>query len=240
VDVLIVDDVQLLNNKRKTQLEFLHTFSALVDAGRQIVICSDVPPKALKDLDAGLVGRFLSGLVVSLKKPDYATRLGILRAQARRIPAQFEDAVLQFLAEQIRGNARELVGALMQLDIHSRVSGGPVGLEDARAILAETIRERERRVDLRKIQNVVARYFGLAPEVLLARARQRHVARARQVAMYLARRYTGKSLAEVGKYFGDRDHTTVQCAVKKVEHLLSQAEGGLAGELGAIMETLEE
>jgi chromosomal replication initiator protein len=240
LDVLVVDDVQLLINKKKTQLEFLQTFNALVDAGRQIVVASDVPPKTLKDLEPGLVGRFLSGLVVAIKRPDYATRLGIVRAQASRMPSRIDDRVLQYLAENVRGDARELVSALMQLDIRAQLGGGSLGFEESKEILGDFVREQKKKIDLRKICDACASHFALPVETLTSRNRQRHVSLARQVAMFLARRFTDKSLAEIGKYFGNRNHTTVKCAEVKIARLLDGAGGGLSREVRAIVESLEE
>jgi chromosomal replication initiator protein len=239
-DVLIVDDVQFLAGKNKTQEEFLHTIRALVDSGRQVILASDVYPKALKDLDPGLIGRFLQGLVVPIKKPDFATRLGILRAQARRLSTRFQENVLCFVAEHMRGNARELTGALMKLDIHARTNGGSLGMDVAASVLADSIREEERRIDFQKIQEAVALHYGLRSEELVSRSRQRSVVFARQVAMFLARRHTRKPLAEIGKYFGNRDHATVKSGEKKIQALLADPDGSTARELDQILENMVE
>ena len=216
--------MQLLVGKKKTQIEFLHTFSALVESGRQIVIASDVSPKALKELDAGLVTRFLSGLVVGMRKPDFATRLGIARTQARRLRSQLDERVLEYVAESVRGNARELLGALMKLDIHAQLSGGGLSLDEAREVLTE----------------FVAAHFGLLPEDLLGGSRKRRVAHVRQLAMFLARRHTAHSLAEIGKYFGRRNHTTVRCAEVKIARLLEGKDEALMRDMRAILEQLED
>jgi chromosomal replication initiator protein len=240
LDVLIVDDVHLLVNKKKTQVEFLHTFNSLAETGRQVILASDAPPKSLGDLDRGLVGRFLSGLVVGIKKPDYETRLGIASMQARRFTTRFDESVLRFLAERVRGSARELIGAMKQVDIHAQLNGGALSLRQAEEALAELIREEERRVTLSRIVVVVAAHFRLSPEVLVSPSRQRHVALARQTGMFLARQYTGKSLGEIGKHFGNRNHTTVRCALAKVERLLTQSGDRLVWEISQIRETLEQ
>lgn len=240
LDVLILDDVHLLVNKRKTQLEFLHTFSSLTDSGRQIILASDVPPKGIKELEAGLVGRFSSGLVVALKKPDFATRLGIVRMRARRLSTRLDDAVLQFVAEHVRTSARELIGALMQLEIHGQAKGGELGLEEARDMLIDFLHEAEKRIDLKKIQAVVAKHFGVSPESLVSASRQRSIAIARQMAMYLGRRRTSKSLSEIGKFFGNRNHTTVKSAETKIKRLVERPDHALARDLNCILESLEE
>lgn len=239
LDVLIVDDVQLLVSKRKTQIEFLHTFTSLVESGRQIVLASDVPPKALTELDAGLVGRFLSGLVVGIGKPEFETRLGILRVHSRRIQSRLDDSVLELVAEQVRANVRELIGALMRLDIHAQLRGGALTFQEARGVVAEMGAEACSRIDLRRIRDAVAAHFGLAPEVVVSSSRQRHVTLARQIAMYVARRSTGESLGAIGKYFGRRDHATVQCAAKKIAQLLEEKETSVVLHVRAILDSLE-
>ncbi|HVR73153.1 MAG TPA: chromosomal replication initiator protein DnaA [Planctomycetota bacterium] len=240
LDVLIIDDVHLLRNKKKTQAEFLHTFSALVDSGKQVILASDVPPRSLGDLEPGLVGRFLSGLVVGMKRPDFATRLGIARAVVRRLSARFEEPLLQFLAENLHGNAREIIGAINQLHHHAQTQGRTMNVEEARRVLEDFFRERERRVDFKRVHAVVASYYGVPLDALVSGNRQRHIAFARQVAMYLARKYLPKSLAEVGKYFGNRNHTTVRCAAEKVARLLEKDGCQLARDLDTICEILEE
>ncbi|MGQ9591776.1 MAG: DnaA ATPase domain-containing protein, partial [Planctomycetota bacterium] len=239
LDVLIVDDVQLLVSKRKTQIEFLHTFTWLVESGRQIVLASDVPPKALTELDAGLVGRFLSGLVVGIGKPEFETRLGILRGPAGRIPSRLDDSVLELVAGQVRANVRELIGALMRLDIQAQLRGGALTFQEAREVVAEIGAEACSRIDLRRIRDAVAAHFGLAPEVVVSSSRQRHVTLARQVAMYVARRCTKESLGAIGKYFGRRDHATVQCAAKKIALLVQEKETSVVLHVRAILDSLE-
>lgn len=237
--VLIVDDVQLLVSKRKTQIEFLHTFSSLLESGRQIVLASDVPPKALKDLDAGLVGRFLSGLVVGIGKPEFATRLGILRVHSRRLLSRLDDTILEFVAEQVRGSVRELIGVLMRLDIQAQLSGGTLSFAQAKEVVAEMGSLDSRRIDLRRIRDAVAAHFGIVPEIVASSNRQRHVTLARQIAMYLARRCTDESLAAIGTYFGRRDHATVKCAVEKIARLTEENDAGVAPHVRAILDGLE-
>lgn len=238
LDVLVVDDVQLLRGKPKSQVEFLRTFSSLVESGRQVILASDVPPRSLEGLDPGLVGRFLSGLVVGIRKPDYGTRLGIVRAQSRRLGNVPDDRILEFLARNVRGTARELLGALMRLDIQAQVHGEPLSCDLAREVLSDIVEERRRAVDLKKIRDVVAQYFGHSPEAIQSRSRQRHLTRARQIAMYLARQHTGKSLAEIGKYFGNRNHATVKSAEVRISALLDQGDRVTSHGIHAILENL--
>ncbi len=240
LDVLLLDDVHLLSGKKKTQIELLHTFCALADSARQVVVTSDTPPNGLRDLDPGLVGRFSGGLIVGMKRPDFAARLGIARAQARTLLAPVGEEVLRYVAETVRFGARELIGAVNLLHHHSQVRGDAVELNSAQKILAEFQRDHSRRIDLPRIQDVVAAHYGVSVEALLSGSRERHVSFARQVAMHLARHYTKKSLAEVGKYFGNRNHSTVKCAERKITALMKREGGVMASELGALMETLEE
>jgi chromosomal replication initiator protein len=186
------------------------------------------------------VGRFSSGLVVGMKKPDGPTRLGIARAQARRLTGGVDDGILQFLAEHVRGNAREIAGAVKQVHHHAQMNGGTISLQGARALLEDYVREHRRCVDVARIREVVAGHFGIAPEKLESKARDRRTAFARQIAMYLSRQYTGKSLAEVGKCFGNRNHATVKCAEAKVARLLQPEGSQFAKDIEVIKEALEE
>jgi chromosomal replication initiator protein len=236
LDVLLVDDIHLLINKKKTQEEFLHTFNSLADGGRQVVLASDSSPKSLTDLGASLVGRFVSGLVVGIKKPDYETRLGIARLEAQRLQLRLDESILAFVAERVRGSARELIGALKQIAIQDQVHGGDLDLKAVEEALADFIREDEQRLTLPRIQEVVAAHFQLAPEALASPSRLRQVAIARQVAMFLARRHTRCSLCEIGRHFGNRNHTTVRCAIARVEGLIQKEGGWLAAALRKIRE----
>lgn len=239
LDLLIIDDVHLLVNKRKTQVEFLHTFNSLVESGRQIVLASDSPPKAMLDLDPALTGRFLSGLVTAIRNPDYETRISILRQYNRSSGCQVTDEVLRFLAQNIRGSARELIGAVKQIEIRTRIQGEKLSLCEAQLALAELIQEQERRVTLERVARFVALHYGVTLEVLLSPSRQCHVVLARQVAMFLARDYTKKTLAEIGGFFGRRNHTTVRSGIRRVKTRLQGNDEGFALELQQLRETLE-
>ena len=238
LDVLVLDDVQSLAHKKKTQEEFLYTFNTLVDSARQVILACDVAPNALSDLSRGMVTRFMSGLVVGLKRPDRRTRIGILELRAKRLSSQFDVKVLEFVADTIRGSARELIGALTHLDIHARLDGGSLSVDRTREILAEFLHEKRRQISAQKILRVVARHYGLPSEALVSKNRQRTTVFARHVAMYLMRRYTGKSLAQVGLLFGKRSHTTTKAAETRIESLL-EANSHFVHELDDIVEALE-
>ena len=239
LDVLILDDIQLLASKKKTQVEFLHTFNSLIERGKQIIVSSDTAPKNLEDLGPSLVGRLLSGLVARIRKPDFETRLRIVKRRGRRLKSRLDPKVLKFLAEGVRGSVRELIGALMQLDVHASLRKEDLDVEATQEILAEIFHEQQSRITLRRIHEVVAYHFGLSLEALVSSNRQRCVSLARQTAMYLSRRYTRSSLAEIGKYYGKRKHTTVKCAVAKISALLQTTDSTVAHDLAVIIDSLE-
>ena len=238
-DVLIVDDVQLLVDKKKTQIEFLHTFSSLFESGRQVILGSDVPPKALRMLDESLVCRFIGGLAVEVRKPDFEARLGITRNHAARLPGGIDDAALELIARSLRGGARDIEGAMLELRLHA-APGERITVERASAILAGVLGEAGARVDLQCIVRAVAFHFGVADEAIVSKCRERHVTFARQVAMHLARLYTRKSRPEIGKYFGKRDPSTVKSAEKKIEKLLRSPGGDFTREIEAIKARIED
>jgi chromosomal replication initiator protein len=238
-DVLILDDVQLLVDKKKTQIEFLHTFSSLFESGRQIILGSDVPPKALRMLDASLVCRLMGGLAVEIRKPDFETRLGIARNHAARLPDGIDDAAIELVARNVRRGARDIEGAMLELRLHAG-PGERITAERASAILAGILEEAGARVDLPRIVRAVAFHFGIAEEALVSKSRERHVAFARQVAVHLARLYTRKSRPEIGKYFGKRDPSTVKSAEKKIEKLLRSPGGDFTREIEAIKARIED
>jgi chromosomal replication initiator protein len=215
VDVLLVDDVQFLERKTKTEEEFFHTFNALYDAGRQVVLTSDRPPQDLQALEDRLRERFEAGLVADIKPPELATRLAILRKRAHHdhIELQDEDA-LQAIAERVTQNVRALEGALIRVVAFSSLTGRPLTVELAREVLdglypAPTQVERRGTQSVAEIQAAACEHFGLSSDELLSSARTSRIAWPRQVAMYLARELTSESLPSIGRDFGGRDHTTV-------------------------------
>jgi chromosomal replication initiator protein len=215
LDVLLVDDVQFLERKAKTEEEFFHTFNALYDAGRQIVLSSDRPPRDLQALEDRLRERFEAGLVADIKPPELATRLAILRKRAHHDGIELSDPeVLKAIAERVTLNVRALEGALIRVVAFSSLTGRELTVELAREVLdglypASERFERRRPKSVAEIQAAVGEHFGLSPEELLSSARTARIAWPRQVAMYLARELTGESLPAIGRHFGGRDHTTV-------------------------------
>jgi chromosomal replication initiator protein len=220
VDVLLLDDVQFLERKTKTEEEFFHTFNALHDAGRQIVLSSDRPPHDLQALEDRLRERFEAGLVADIKPPELATRIAILRKRAQHDNIQLGDTqVLDVIAERITNNVRALEGALIRVVAFSSLTGRALTSELAREVL-DSLYPRssspgERTRTIAEIQAAACQHFGLSSDELLSTARGARVAWPRQVAMYLARELTGQSLPAIGREFGGRDHTTVLHACRR-------------------------
>jgi chromosomal replication initiator protein len=214
VDVLLLDDVQFLERKTKTEEEFFHTFNALHDSGRQIVLSSDRPPRDLKALEDRLRERFEAGLVADVRPPELATRLAILRKRVQHDRIQLTDTqALQTIAERVRSNVRALEGALIRVVAFSSLTGRPLTAALAQEVLdglyPHTASSGQHKRTVTEIQIATCTHFGLSSEELLSPARTARIAWPRQVAMYLARELTGESLPAIGRQFGGRDHTTV-------------------------------
>jgi len=220
VDVLMIDDVQFISGKDSTQEEFFHTFNALVDQGRQIVLSADKSPSNLEEIGDRLRSRLSSGLVADLHPTTFELRLGILDAKAEQLGVVVPQKVKEFLAHKITSNVRELEGALTRLVAHVQLVGGQLSLETAQDLLQDLLRAHDRRLTMEEIQKRVAEHFKIRISDMSSARRSRAVARPRQVAMYLSKQLTSRSLPEIGRAFGGRDHTTVMHAVRKVEELV--------------------
>ncbi|MGD9742029.1 MAG: chromosomal replication initiator protein DnaA [Dongiaceae bacterium] len=219
VDLLMIDDVQFISGKDSTQEEFFHTFNALVDQNRQVVISADKSPSDLEGLEERMRSRLGWGLVADIHPTTYELRLGILQAKAEQLGADIPTKVLEFLAHKILSNVRELEGALNRIVAHATLVGRPITLETTSEVLHDLLRANDRRVTIEEIQRKVAEHFNIKIAEMQSARRARAVARPRQVAMYLAKQLTSRSLPEIGRKFGGRDHTTVMHAVRKVEEL---------------------
>lgn len=224
VDVLMVDDIQFFAGKSSTQEEFFHTFNALVDSGKQVVLSGDHAPGEIKDLEERVTSRLQSGLVVDLHPTDYELRLGILQSKIdmhRQEYPQLEvnDGVLEFLAHRISNNVRVLEGALTRLFAFASLVGKTITLELAQDCLADILRQSDRKITVEDIQRKVAEHCNIRLSEMIGPRRQRVLARPRQMAMYLAKQLTSRSLPDIGRRFGGRDHTTVMHAVKRIEEL---------------------
>lgn len=219
VDVLMIDDVQFIGGRDATQEEFFHTFNALVDQGRQIVLSADKSPSDLEGVEDRLKSRLNCGLVADIHATTYELRLAILESKAEKMRMNAPSKVLEFLAHKITANVRELEGALNRVAAHTQLVGRELTLETCQEILHDLLRANNRRVTIEEIQKRVAEHFNIRIGDMHSARRARSVARPRQVAMYLAKQLTARSLPEIGRKFGGRDHTTVMHAVKKVGEL---------------------
>jgi chromosomal replication initiator protein len=225
VDVLMIDDFQFIGGKETTQEEFFHTFNALVDSNKQIIISADKSPSDLENIGDRLKSRLGWGLVADIHPTTYELRLSILQLKADALNIDIPKDVLDFLATKIVSNVRELEGALNRIMAHASLIGRKITLESTQEILRDLLKSNERYITIEDIQRRTSEFFSIKMANLLSSKRDISVARPRQVAMYLCKVLTTKSLPEIGKKFGGRDHTTVIHAVKKVQELcLSNAE----------------
>ena len=224
VDVLMVDDVQFIAGKDATQEEFFHTFNALVDQGKQIIISADRAPTEIPDIEERIVSRLQSGLLVDLHPTNYELRLGILQKKVEQYSCEFkvldiDDGVLEFLAHRISSNVRVLEGALMRLFAFGALVGRDITLELAQDCLADILRASDRKITVEEIQRKVSDHYNIRLSDLIGPKRLRTFARPRQIAMFLCKQLTTRSLPEIGRRFGGRDHTTVIHGVRRIEEL---------------------
>jgi chromosomal replication initiator protein len=220
VDVLMIDDLQFLIGKDATQEEFFHTFNALVDAGKQIVVSADKSPSDLSGLEERVRTRLGCGMVADLHATTFELRVSILEAKAHRAGVPVPPKVLEFLAHKITSNVRELEGALNRLIAHANLFDRAITLESTQEVLHDILKAHDRRVTIEEIQRKVAEHWNIRLTDMSSARRARNVARPRQVAMYLAKQLTSRSLPEIGRRFGNRDHTTVMHAVQRVTDLM--------------------
>ncbi len=239
VDVLMIDDVQFIAHKDSTQEEFFHTFNAVIDQHRQVIISGDRSPSDLEGIEDRIKSRLGWGLVADVHPTDYELRVGILQSKLEVMGRDdLPKEVIEFLARKIVSNVRELEGALNRVTAYSDLVGRPVSLEMTQEVLQDLIRSNDRRVSIAEIQRHVAEYFNVRLSDLLSARRARAVARPRQVAMYLAKQLTSRSLPEIGRKFGGRDHTTVMHAVRRIEEL-RETDSGLDQDIENLRRTLE-
>jgi chromosomal replication initiator protein len=223
VDVLMVDDIQFFERGKETLEEFFHTFNALHETGRQIVLSSDRRPDDLPALEDRLRTRFKAGLVTDIQPPDLETRLAILRKKAESHPAQMSDVVLEYIATHITDNIRELEGALTRVQAYASLYNEPMSVESAERVLRDLLDDRQPRVITpERILEATSKMFGLSQDELLSSSRTRPLVNARQIAMYVCREVTDLSFPQIAKAFGKSDHTTVIHAVQKIEKLMGE------------------
>ena len=238
VDVLVVDDIHLLANKERTQEEFFHTFNTLYNAGKQIILSSDSPPKDIPTLQERLVSRFKWGLVTEIEPPCYETRMAILKRKGRERGNELPEEVAQLLSERVDTNIRELEGAVNKLYSFANVTGQPINVAFAREVLPDLFQKRRGAPSMEDIIEVVTGHFGVRLTDLQSKKRTNQIAYPRQVAMFLARKITRHSLEEIGGFFGGRDHSTVLHAVRKIEGQ-TEADEDARALISSLLESLQ-
>jgi len=218
-EVLLIDDIQFIAGRVKTEEEFFHTFNALHSLKRQIVLTSDRPPKEIKNLEDRIRTRFEWGLVADIQPPEIETRIAILKAKAEWEDIYLPDEVATFLATHVKSSVRELEGILVRLQAQASLSGSEISLEMAKTELHLSIPEESAQLTVEAIQNAVIKHFNISNQELRSSTRTKNIAMARQIAMFLIRRYTQLGFKEIGQYFGGKDHTTIIHAYKKMSLL---------------------
>ena len=219
MDVLLVDDIQFIATRERTQEEFFHTFNALYDQQKQIVISSDCPPKEISAIEERLRSRFEWGLIADIQPPDLETKIAILQKKAESERVHVPDDVAEFIARSIRSNIRELEGALIRLIAYASLTGAETNLATAQQVLKNLIDIQEKKVTIEQIQKRVGEHFGLRAQELKVRSNSKAIAFPRQVAMFLVKQLTSASLPEIGRQFGGKHHTTVMHSIHKIENL---------------------
>lgn len=239
VDVLMIDDVQFISGKDSTQEEFFHTFNALVDQNKQLVISGDRSPSDLEGMEERVRSRLGWGLVADIHTTSYELRLGILQSKIEKMPnCHVPMKVLEFLAHKITSNVRELEGALNRVVAHATLVGTQITLENTQDVLHDLLRANDRRITIEDIQKKVAAHFNIKVSDMHSARRSVAIARPRQIAMYLAKKLTSKSLPEIGRKFGGKDHTTVMHAVKRIDEI-SRQDQEFADEVELLMRMLQ-
>jgi chromosomal replication initiator protein len=238
VDLLLIDDIQFLAGKERTQEEFFHTFNALYESQKQIVITSDCPPRDIPTLEERLRSRFEWGLIADIQPPDLETKVAILKKKAEAENVQLPEDVSLFIAGRVRSNIRELEGSLIRLVAYASLTGRPIDLVMAQDTLKDLMDDRARIVTMEAIQKVVANHFRIKTIELKSRNNSKHISFPRQVAMYLCKRLTTKSLPAIGGAFGGKHHTTVIHAIRKIE-AMRERDKEFARVLNGFLESFE-
>lgn len=221
-DALLIDDIQFLGNKERTQEEFFHTFNAIYNERKQIFLTSDSLPSDIAGLGERLVSRFKLGLVAQLSSPSFETRMAILMRKGRNLGIDIPPEVAEYVAQRLRDNVREIEGALLRIHSVVTIEKRSLTVENIRDSLSDILGDSNERIDLSKIQQAVIEQFDVDPKDLHSKKRSRSIVVPRQVCMFLARRHTEMSLGEIGHYFGGRDHTTVMHAIDKIERVVKE------------------
>jgi len=239
VDVLMIDDVQFISGKDSTQEEFFHTFNALVEDGRQVVLSADKSPTDLSGMEERLRSRLGWGMVADIHPSDYELRLGILQARREKLGVEVPDKVLDFLARKITSNIREVEGAFNRITAYATLVGRSVTVETTKEVLSDLLRASNRKISIDDIQKQVADHFNIRVADMFSARRARQIARPRQIAMFLAKNLTSLSYPEIGRRFGNRDHTTIMHAVRKIEELM-ETDASLADDVSLLKSILAD
>ena len=224
-DVLIIDDIQFMNGKEAMQEEFFHTFNSLIEKGSQIILSADRPPNKLVKIQERIKSRFSGGLVVDIQSPEHDLRLKILKTKVDELNIMYNEKlklseeIFKFISNEIRNSIRELVGALNRVASFSRIYNRVPNLNEIKIILKDLLNVNETKITIDNIQTLVCKYFKISKNEMLSSRRSRYLVRPRQVAIYLSKILTTKSLPEIGREFSNRDHTTVIHSVKTIEKL---------------------
>lgn len=237
VDMLLIDDIQFIAGKEQTQEEFFHTFNELRDKGKQIILTADRLPKDIPSIEQRLVSRFEWGMVADISAPTLETRMAILQTKMGKKGVEISREVIEFIAENVVNNIRELEGALNKLLIYQQIENKPLTLEQAKNILASIVNAKKKAVTLAKIAESVANFYSITMDDLLKQSRRKEYVKPRQTAMYIARKELGSSFPSIGEFFGGRDHTTVMHGVEKVEKAVD-ANDGIKQEVELILEKI--
>jgi len=225
VDVLLIDDIQFLAGKERTQEEFFHTFNTLYDSNKQIVITSDRPPKDIPTLENRLISRFEWGLITDIIAPDFETRVAILRKKIEKDQLEIPNEIIDFIANKIPANIRQLEGALIKLTAYSQLTKNKITMNLAQEVLKDIIPIEKKEISINLIQKITSEYYGIKLNNLLSKKRTKNIVLARQVAIYLSRELTDHSFPEIGGAFGGKDHTTIMHSFNKIKNQLKNDKG---------------
>lgn len=237
VDMLLIDDIQFIAGKEQTQEEFFHTFNELRDKGKQIILTADRLPKDIPAIEQRLVSRFEWGMVADVGAPTLETRIAILQTKLQKKGVEIPKEVIDYVAENVVNNIRELEGALNKLLVYQQIENKPLTTEQAKSILASMVNAKKKAVTMSKIAESVANFYGISMEDLVKQSRRKEFVKPRQTAMYIARKELGNSFPSIGEFFGGRDHTTVMHGVEKLEKAVADNDG-IKQELELILEKI--
>ncbi len=237
VDMLLIDDIQFIAGKEQTQEEFFHTFNELRDKGKQIILTADRLPKDIPAIEQRLVSRFEWGMVADVGAPSLETRIAILKTKLAKSGINLDNDIVQYVAENVVNNIRELEGAMNKIIVYQQIESNPITLNEVKELLVSIVNAKKKTVSVRKIAECVASFYSITMEDLIKQSRRKEYVKPRQAAMYLTRKELGSSFPSIGEFFGGRDHTTVMHGVEKVEKAVN-AQDQIKQELDLILEKI--